>query len=360
MTSLMALLRSSVDAFMGWWLQELAGLIPRHLRQPGRRERRGPVLIFGRQQSVVLERAAAGERAVGSVNTDAPDHNQRLSDLLKRAKHRGRPVTVRLNDELGLRKVLDVPLAAKDDLDQMLRFEMDRLTPFRADEVYFAHRVVGTDARNRRLSVELQLAPTREIERVLDVARSFGVVPASVELASGAAGAGTLNLLPGGSGHGTPQRRLSRVLALLALILAVSAVAIPLQRQRATVAKLEAEVIAARAEAEESLAMRDRLGQLTRNAQFLVAGKTRRPLIVQVLDELTRLLPDQAYLTQFELRDQTIELHGFAVTASDLIAVLERSPLFEAPQFRSPVTQDRRSGAERFHVSVELTSGESG
>ena len=150
------------------------------------------------------------------------------------------------------------------------------------------------------------------------------------------------------------------MLALLALLLAVTAVAIPLQRQRATVAKLEADVAAARAEAEESLAMRDRLEQLTRSAQFLEADKSRQPLVVRVLDELTRLVPDQAYITQFDLHDQTVEVQGFAATASDLIAVLEQSPLFKAPQFRSPVTQDRRSGAERFHVSVELVSQEGG
>jgi general secretion pathway protein L len=73
---------------------------------------------------------------------------------------------------------------------------------------------------------------------------------------------------------------------------------------------------------------------------------------------LTRLVPDQAYLIQFDLRDQTVELHGFASTASELIGLLEQSPLFKAPQFRSPVTQDPRSGTERFHISVELTGGE--
>ena len=335
-------------------------MVPRRIRHPGRRERRSSVLIFGRQKSVVLVRAAEGERALGSVDTDAPDHDQRLGELLKQAKHRARPVMVRLSDELGLCKILDLPLAAKDDLDQVLRFEMDRLTPFQAEEVYFAHRILGSDARSRRLSVELQLAPKREIERVLEAARGFGLVPARIELAGGAEGGDTLNLLPGESGYGTRERRLSRALALLALILAVSAVAIPLQRQRATVAKLEAEVTAARAQAEESLAMRDRLGELTRSAQFLVSDKTRQPMVVQVLNELTRLVPDQAYIIQFELHNQTVELQGFAVTASDLIGVLEQSPLFNAPQFRSPVTQDRRSGAERFHVSVELTSHEGG
>ena len=118
MTNLLALLRSSIAAFLGWWLRELAGLVPRRFRQSGRSERRGSVLIFGRHKSVVLERAAEGERTLGSVDTNAPDHDQRLSKLLKQAKRRGRPVTLRLSDELGLRKILDLPLAAKEDLDQ--------------------------------------------------------------------------------------------------------------------------------------------------------------------------------------------------------------------------------------------------
>lgn len=209
------------------------------------------------------------------------------------------------------------------------------------------------------MSIELRLAPKHEVERVLGATRRLGVAPARIELGSGAEGQDALNLLPALSG-GTQQGRLKRALIVLTLMLAVSAVAIPLQRQRATLAELDAEVAVAQAEAEESLAIRDRLDELTRRAQFLVADKIRPPLVVQVLHELTRLIPDQAYLVQFELRDQTVELHGFALAASNLIVLLEQAPLFKTPQFRSPVTQHRQSGAERFHISVELSSDEGG
>ena len=211
------------------------------------------------------------------------------------------------------------------------------------------------------MSVELQLAPKRELERALETARSFGIIPPRVELAAGAEGGSALNLLPGEPVHGTRENRLRRALT----IVAAAACGRPRWRSRCsasapTVAKLQADVAAARAEAEESLAMRDRLEQLTRSAEFLEADKRRQPMVVRVLDELTRLVPDQAYITQLDIHDQTVEVQGFAATASDLIALLEQSPLFKAPEFRSPVTQDRRSGAERFHVSVELVAQEGG
>jgi general secretion pathway protein L len=359
MANLVALVRGGIAAFFAWWLGELAGLVPRRFRRAARRERRGAVLAFDRTGVTVLERTASGERVLGSVTGDDSDRDRRLGELLKQARRPGRAVTVRLSGELGLRKVLDLPLAARDDLDQMLRLEMDRLTPFRAEEVYFAYRVLASDAQARRLTVELQLAPRREVERALEAAHAIGVVPAAVQLTDGGLDA-PLDLLAGESGHKAREGRLTRVLALLALALAIAAVVIPLQRQRASLAALEAKVTAAQAQAEESLALRTRLERLTRSAEFLVADKTRQPMVVAVLDELTRLLPDQAYIIQLGMHDGTVELHGYATTASDLIGLLEQSPLFRAPQFRSPVTQDPRSGTERFHVSVELMPEEGG
>jgi general secretion pathway protein L len=350
-----------VAAFFGWWMHELAGLLPQRLRRVVRRERRGLILMLGRDESSVLERTSEGERLIGSVPGEAPDHDQRLSVLLRQTRGRGRPVTVRLNAELGLCKVLDLPLAAREDLHQMLGLEMDRLTPFRADEVYFAQRVLHCDPQHRRLSVELQLAPKRVVERALEVTQELDVVPTRIELSRAASDdAQPLNLLPEAVGEGRRESRLNRALALLSVVLAVIAVLIPLERQRVMLAGVEDQVALARAKAEESLELRKRLDQLSQTAQFLLAEKNGRVLVTQALAELTRLIPDQAYLIQLQVIGDRIEVQGFAKTASDLIGVLDQSPLFKMPQFRSPVTQDPRTGLERFHLSVELAGKDKG
>ena len=229
---------------------------------------------------------------------------------------------------------------------------MDRLTPFRADEVCFAHRVLGSDARNRRLSVELQLAPKREIERALQAAQRFGLAQPESSWHAAQRARKPSTCCRASPATAAAEGRLSRALALLALVLAISAVAIPLQRQRATVAELESQVAAARADAEESLAMRDRLGVLTKSVS--PGGEDPASIGRPGAGRVDAPRADQAHLIQLELQDQTVELHGFASTASDLIGLLDESPLFKAPQFRSPVTQDRRSGAERFHIWLSL------
>jgi general secretion pathway protein L len=203
--------------------------------------------------------------------------------------------------------------------------------------------------------VELAVAPKSIVEQALQTAQAVGVSTARLELgAARQGGEEPLNLLPHHSGDGTSRRRLIRALIVIALVLAVVAVAIPLQRQRTKLAALNEQVAATKVEAEESYALREQLDQLTQTGYFLLAEKGRRPMATEVLAELTRLVPDQAYLSQLLLQDGEVQLHGSAATASDLISRLDQSPLFRAPQFRSPVTQDGSDGTEYFHLSVEL------
>ncbi len=75
--------------------------------------------------------------------------------------------------------------------------------------------------------------------------------------------------------------------------------------------------------------------------------------VAAYLVELTEIVPKDAYLTAFRLREGQLELEGFAKSASDLIPLIEKSPNFGNPQFTSPVTKVQ-DNQERFALSVEL------
>ncbi|MGH6921150.1 MAG: hypothetical protein ACREJ0_26025, partial [Geminicoccaceae bacterium] len=197
MSSVIGLARSGLSALWGWWLAELAGMLPRPLKRVGRRDRRQVVLLLNPDETVVLERTGDRARVVGAVSSDPGAHHRQLAALLQRVNHRRQPVTICLSGELGLRKIISLPLAARDDLEQLLCFEMDRLTPFRAEEVYFAQRIVDTDMANRRITVELAAAPRSVVEHGLKTARMVGAVASRVELGTArTAGREPLNLLP--------------------------------------------------------------------------------------------------------------------------------------------------------------------
>ena len=70
-------------------------------------------------------------------------------------------------------------------------------------------------------------------------------------------------------------------------------------------------------------------------------------------NEITKLVPTNAYLSNFRFRDQVLEVQGNAENASALIPVLERSPLFENVGFTAPSNRGR-DNRETFSLKAIL------
>lgn len=81
-----------------------------------------------------------------------------------------------------------------------------------------------------------------------------------------------------------------------------------------------------------------------------------RPL--PLLRELTELLPADVWLTNLSLDRKSIELAGFAGSASQLIPLLEGSPSLERVEFTSPVTKGRDREQFRLKAAWEASRGE--
>ena len=81
---------------------------------------------------------------------------------------------------------------------------------------------------------------------------------------------------------------------------------------------------------------------------------------VQILRELAQVLPSTVWIWQYKFSGGGIEISGFADSASELISLLDKSPLFEKVEFLAPVTKERerRVGAdkerERFKIKMRL------
>lgn len=81
---------------------------------------------------------------------------------------------------------------------------------------------------------------------------------------------------------------------------------------------------------------------------------------VEILRELTQLLPGTVWIWNFKYANREVDIGGFADSASDLIPLLDRSPLFEKVEFSSPVTKERLMRGtevrekERFRIKMRL------
>jgi len=81
---------------------------------------------------------------------------------------------------------------------------------------------------------------------------------------------------------------------------------------------------------------------------------------LKVLEELTSVIPEDSYLHEFKYeKSKTVQLSGYAVSASKLIPILEESVLFENVKFISPITTDKKANKERFRIKMTISSGKS-
>lgn len=106
--------------------------------------------------------------------------------------------------------------------------------------------------------------------------------------------------------------------------------------------------------------LQKRRGELTREItelERIAVGEAKR---IDVLQELTQILPPSVWIWNLKCSGKDVEISGFADSASELIPILDKSPLFEKVEFSSPVTKEReRKGStdkerERFKIKMKV------
>ncbi len=108
------------------------------------------------------------------------------------------------------------------------------------------------------------------------------------------------------------------------------------------------------AQAKQVLAKRAELDETIRAAKFLQERKRNSPRELAVLNELTKALPDNTWLSRLSQNKADVKISGYSAAASELIPRINAVPLFKNPTFSSPIVQDTERKLERFDISFEL------
>ena len=352
-------LAGAVSRFFDWWLGELAAMIPQRLRRLLHRS--GPVLLVEVAGNELIVSTSGGrtpgaEVRIATGDTPPAVSRQMIAQLLPAEPISSVPVFVRLAPAHVLRRTVEMPLAAEENLRQVLSFDMDRQTPFTVEQVYYDFAVTTAGGDNPHLRVDLVVALREVVDGAVAVVRSSGLEPTRVEVAWPSADGPRVNLL---QRAGEPrERRLSRpvtaMLAALTLALLVAAIALPLRRQGATVDELREQVMQARRQAEVGRKLQEDIDRRAQQGRFIIERKVAHPSFVEALNELTQAIPDETWLFRLRAFGPDVQIFGYSSSATALIGLIEQSPLFEDTQFRAPLTRDARNDAERFHVGFRM------
>ena len=366
--------RLGLTGFRHWWLHELGSLVPARMRAVFERRRARPVLAFAGSRATLWAPVQAGGRVRMSEVAEIPLYagedivaagGRAALAPIARAADGARPeVIIALPPRAVLRKTLVLPAAIEDNLHQALAYDLDRHTPFRADELYFDAAIVDRDPMRNTLQVELAAARRAVVDPLLRLAENFGarVVAVTVDPPE-AAQASRLDLLPQERRYGNSAfaRWYVAIPALLLVAAIAAALVLPLWQKRSEAIALNQQSDEARARATVSDGLRTQLERRLGDYNFALERKYAFPATVQVLDDVTRILPDDTWLTQLELRSvrgkdgqRELTLRGESANAGSLVSLLEDSKLFTQTAPRSPTTKIQPGPGEIFDVGAQL------
>jgi general secretion pathway protein L len=368
--------RAGLPRFWRWWIGELAPLLPAPSRALIQRRFARPVIELADGEAIFWRpeftngaaRLAIAERIALTGDAAAVVAAGRAAVARLAAQASGGiaapRVIVALSARQILRKELVLPAAVEENLAQALAYDLDRHTPFRPEQLYFDAAVIGRDAARKTLRVDWVAALKTVVDGAVKQIEEWGAVPVAVIPGLPAAIPTRLNLLPNAARPRPLQWKRWQVWAPAAVvaIFALAAVVVPLAQKREYAIALNLLNTAAAQQAQAADKLRTQLEAMQSEYNYILAKKYAFPSAVHVLDEVTRVLPDDTWITQFELKTSSraketqrdLYLRGESANAGKLIALLEDSKLVEQAAPRSPTTKIQGSTGEIFDLSARL------
>jgi general secretion pathway protein L len=265
------------------------------------------------------------------------------------------PLFLLLDFDLVLNRELKLPLAADANLAQVLTFEMDRQTPFRASDVHFDWKVLERSGESGQLRLELFVAPKAVVDSAVETVAALGYQLSGVDIANGDRTLG-VNLLPVERRvrRRNPKTRLSLALGGLAVVLLALVMTQSLYLRAHQVAELEEAITGVQGEARQVMQIKKQIADTSEAAGFLARSRAATPLAIEVLADITRLLPDDTYLDRLVISDASIQMQGKSQNAQQLIELVNESAILEDASFRGSTRLDARSGLEIFEVNANV------
>ncbi len=168
-------------------------------------------------------------------------------------------------------------------------------------------------------------------------------------------GASNMNLLNQGK-HQPDRTPLSLTIILIVIFIALSLfwVISPLQIEKLRLETINREIEAREDEVKKIDVLQKNVENIEKEILSIRTFKTSRPMMLNILKEMTSILPRSTWLSRIRIADTTIEIEGYAASATEIVPKLEASPYFKKVEFSSPTSRDLRMNADRFAIKMEM------
>jgi general secretion pathway protein L len=264
-----------------------------------------------------------------------------------------RPVALGLPTHEFLLRRIELPLTARLQLADLMRFEAPRHVPLPPDQARLDFRIVSRDLAASRMVVEIAVIRAAVIEEAHRSTKALGLEPEAVAISTAQGVWFARRLLERSPREVWFNARLRRLglRAVIPIALALAWVAAAQNWAGRLADERDREVVAARGEAEQVVPLRQELAALNDRIAFLAAARGQ-PSAAVITEEVARLLPDDAWLQELDIDGQAVHVRGTAHRATDLLGIFSASPLFTDVKFEAPLTQAYGAAGDQFDIAM--------
>jgi Tfp pilus assembly protein PilN len=316
-----------------WWTEELAALIPPALRRR----------LEGRPE-------LTAEIGVGGLQTLR--RRGRAADLSSQAGSRRRKAALLLTSDQVLLREIALPALADRDLRRLVTLDIDRLTPFRAEEVYLATALLGPGETPQSRRYAVAVVRRAAAERAVAAAEAAGLEAVALGVLGEPPDLDFLPWTVERQAAGRAGRASAWAWALAALLLAANLAAAVVRDVKAT-RDLRETVSADRPRLQQVLRARKTVqDEEARRADLLSERAMSEPL--HSLDAATRALPDGAWVQRLYWTPHALRLAGFRQADVDVAEALKRAAPFKTIRNSTPDAPQTEAGGQPFDVTAEI------
>ncbi|HWA90949.1 MAG TPA: PilN domain-containing protein [Rhizomicrobium sp.] len=254
-----------------------------------------------------------------------------------------------------LRPVVKLPLASDSVLRSVLDYELEKLSPVPPDQVYYDFQATSRDRATKSAELSLRIIRRDIVDRAASQCRIAGLAVGAIRFGDDPVPADRRHFPIERSAwlRGVWRRWSVAILGCAALAMLLAVLLAAYLRGAATLDALSDELLDTGARASRAEQLQHRIEHASKQLAFLSEQK-RTPPFAAILADIARILPDGSWLTGLDIQGGKIRIEGYSRSASDLIAVFDRSGRFANAQFAAPVTESATPGVERFDLSFEV------
>ena len=293
-----------------------------------------------------IEQGAAGEMEVVVADGIAACSPAAANAL------KGKSVEISLLPSRFFFRPLELPRRAAEFLKGVVQAQIDRITPWTANEAVFGWGT-PTDVAADRISVTVAAAARAQVVPIAEAIASLG--PKSVGVSTTLPDHTPINLFDQSSAAALGLAGVRRAVTLgfagmlLLAVLAVTADLVIGGNLKAQQAEVSQQI------AERRGLLRAGSDALTNSALArLERRKQENPADVIVLEALSKVLPDATYVTELRIEGDKVQIVGITNDAPSLIRLIEQSPHFSRATFFAPTTRSPGDPGDRFHIEAQI------